>query len=209
MGVFKKNLDTIDKLLKDSPLDPYFTILEKKTGVQRKYVAAGVIVISIVSLFVGYASQVICNLAGFIYPAYQSMKAIESTRLEDDRRWLVYWVVYSSLSIIEFFSDWLLFWIPFYFAIKAALLVWCAHPTYNGSMVLYHQFVRPVFLENEAKLDNLIQNGAATGQKLMGDVLDDVKDIGSEVIQSQDVQEKLQEGFINAAANLSKTGKQE
>jgi hypothetical protein len=60
----------------------------------------------------------LCNFIGFVYPALESIKAIESRNKDDDTKWLTYWVVYAYLSTIEFFSDILLSWFPFYWLAK-------------------------------------------------------------------------------------------
>lgn len=50
------------------------------------------------------------NVIGFLFPAYYSFKAIESPNKEDDKQWLVYWVVYSFFTIIEAFVSIILYW---------------------------------------------------------------------------------------------------
>jgi hypothetical protein len=50
------------------------------------------------------------NVIGFLFPAYYSFKAIESPNKEDDKQWLVYWVVYSFFTIIESFVSIILYW---------------------------------------------------------------------------------------------------
>lgn len=46
------------------------------------------------------------------------IKAVESPSKEDDTVWLTYWVVYSLFGLVEFFSDLLLSWFPFYYVGK-------------------------------------------------------------------------------------------
>ena len=40
----------------------------------------------------------------FLYPAYWSIKALETSDLKDDRKWLTYWVVFAFFSVLEYFS---------------------------------------------------------------------------------------------------------
>jgi hypothetical protein len=48
------------------------------------------------------------------------MKALESPNKDDDTKWLTYWVVFALFSIIEYFSDILLYWFPFYWLFKVS-----------------------------------------------------------------------------------------
>lgn len=45
-------------------------------------------------------------------------KAIDSEEKDDDTQWLTYWVVYAVFGLVEYFTDLVLSWIPFYFLAK-------------------------------------------------------------------------------------------
>merc|ERR1712050_416207 len=152
-------------------------------------------------LVVGFAAQIICNIVGFLYPAYESIRAIESTATKDDTKWLTYWVVYSSFIIVEFFSDYLLFWIPFYYVLKCALLLYCMLPQYNGSQLVYQYCIRPLFLEHQAKIDQALAKTKKMGSSLADQVVDEAKDIGSEIKDSDMAKQATAKVMQQAAEN--------
>lgn len=73
----------------------------------------------------------------------QSIKAIETDSKEDDTLWLTYWIIFSLFKVVEGISDFVISFIPFYFFLKAALLVWCYHPKSKGAEKLYALVIKP------------------------------------------------------------------
>ena len=67
---------------------------------------------------------------------------------DDDTRWLIYWVIYAVFTILETFTDTLLYWIPFYFAFKVGFLVWLMLPSHNGAELIYKKVLKPFVAKN-------------------------------------------------------------
>ena len=107
---------------------------------------ASFLVLGLFTSGVRWASALFCNVAGFAFPAYLSLKALESELAEDHQlltQWLTYWVIYGFLLVIENFSGTLTAWIPFYYAFKLGFLAWLFMPTSNGGAFMYHHYISP------------------------------------------------------------------
>jgi len=114
--------------------------------------------VTAVLVFFGIGAGSLCSIVGFLYPAYKSFEAIESKNRGDDTQWLIYWVVYAFFSVLEVFIDFLVYWIPFYYAFKLAFLLWAMLPQTKGAKFLYDSFLKDFLKSNESKIDVALEN---------------------------------------------------
>lgn len=167
-------IESIQKALKDEnrPWTKYFTLVENKTGIDRVYLFVQIVICLVIYLLLGVGQQLVCNLIGFVYPAYCSLKALETSQKEDDTKWLTYWVIFALFTLIEFFSNYILALLPFYWVLKCFFYVWLMAPTeYNGSLLLYRRIIRPKFLQYQPQLDKLISTTKETAIKVTAETL--------------------------------------
>ena len=116
----------------------------------------------LIDIIFGRSGQLICHFIGFVYPAYRTTKVIESKHNEDGEeedkvQWLMYWVVFSTFHLVEFFSDTILGWIPTYWVCKSLFLIGCMTPL-NLSSFIYHKIILPVFKKNESMIDDVVSD---------------------------------------------------
>jgi len=160
-------------LVKYPAVDDIVGKASNATKVSKVNLIMGVIAFTAVWLAIGYGAPFLCDFIGFVFPAYLSFKAVESADTRDDTQWLTYWIVYSYFGILEFFSDYLLFWIPFYSLIKCSFLLWMVN--YNGASLIYSRFIRPFLQQKEAAIDEVVDR--------VEDVADQIDDYVEEYVE--------------------------
>jgi len=191
MANVQQNIETykakLDKILheKNAATD-LLAKIEAKTGVRRLYIVCGLLAICALHLMIGYGSEFLCNFIGFLYPAYASVKAIETKGKDDDTKWLTYWVVYSCFGLTEFFADIFFFWVPFYWFFKCLFLLYCMVPTsWNGSIVIYRRFIRPFVLKYQDKIDKTLDQAKEAGSELIDEAQGAAADATAEAISKR------------------------
>jgi len=155
----QKFLDDIDKHLHEpGTFTNLLGKIESKTGAKRLHIVAGIVVFHALYLLFGRWAQLLCNLMGFIYPAYISIKAIESLNKDDDTQWLTYWVVFSMFNVAEFFSKTILHYFPFYWLAKCVFLLYLYMPMSQGAQLIYQKFIRPLHLQSHIRINDALNN---------------------------------------------------
>lgn len=136
---------------------PWMRKAAERFNLKTAHIALVVVLVAFIMVFSGVLDYLVCNLIGTVYPAYLSFKAIESKEGDDDKQWLTYWVVFAIYSVVDDFSGVLLFWLPFYYPIKLAVLIWLVWPKTRGALVVYERLIKPLLKRFEGKIDEKLR----------------------------------------------------
>lgn len=149
---------------------PLLQQAEEATKIPKEYLAISGSFLLLSLVFFGIGAGSLCSIVGFVYPAYKSLLAIETPTRGDDTQWLIYWVVYCFFSMIEVFTDFLLYWIPFYYAFKLAFLLWAMMPQTKGAKFLYDSFLKDFLKKNESKIDAALDDAKRTAGTISSEI---------------------------------------
>jgi len=137
--------DYIAQLDKELSKYPILIQLEEKTQVPKAYGALIAAVTFVSLIFINTLALPVSNLVGWAFPAYLSFRALETPGHDDDIQWLTYWVVFGWFTFIESIALRLvLYYVPWYFPIKTAFVLWLQLPATRGAQTFYHSAFRPV-----------------------------------------------------------------
>merc|ERR1711976_258788 len=126
---------------------PLLVMIEQKIHhpqVNKARIVMGLLGVAFFFVLLGFLDELICNLVGFVYPAYASIRAIETPQKDDDTQWLTYWVVFATFSILEYFSGFIMSYFPFFYVLKFAFLLWLLSPLHNGARIFYGIALKPL-----------------------------------------------------------------
>lgn len=141
--------------------------IKDKTGINQYVLIASVVGVVASLLYFGNLEKEITTLTGIIFPAYMSMKALDSKDEEDDKQWCTYWVVFFSFELVECYFELFSFGalhslIPYYFLIKLVFLIWLFFPTTQGANFIYEKIFSKVFSKYEVNIDKAINDVTTT-----------------------------------------------
>ncbi|KAF8366804.1 yop-1 [Pristionchus pacificus] len=167
----QKVIDDVDKQLHEKgSLTDMLGMVESKTGIKRLHIVLGAFGLQALYLVFGHFAGLVCNIIGFLYPAYVSVMAIESAGKEDDTQWLTYWVVFAVLSVCEFFAQQIVAVFPIYWLVKAVFCIWLYLPATKGATILYQKGIRPFVLKNQSSIDQAARKVADAAKDVVGEV---------------------------------------
>ncbi|KAI8061663.1 TB2/DP1, HVA22 family-domain-containing protein [Gongronella butleri] len=117
--------------------------MEQSTRIPKVYIALFFATFVFILLFFNIAGRLITNLIAWIYPAVESLKAIDSSDHSKRQQWFSYWVILGLLHSIEYFEDTLVYWLQFYFLFKAVFLLYLMLPSFKGASLIHTRIIKP------------------------------------------------------------------
>jgi receptor expression-enhancing protein 5/6 len=189
MSAQKKEESNLEYSLYDKYLEQ-MRLIEEKSGIPGTYVI-GVLLAAILFVWIGFLEKLITNLVGTVYPAFWTIKSIES-KTDDDKRWLTYWVVFGFFTIVDMFSGFILKFIPFYFFLKICFLIILFMPNSQACNIVYKLFVVRVFKTFEQDIDTASVKITEYTKELVSD--------GANYIEKE--KNKIVTGVINPPPSL-------
>ncbi|CAK9823357.1 Receptor expression-enhancing protein 1 [Anthophora retusa] len=111
-----------------------------------------------------FVSRLVILVFGNLYPAYASYKAVRTKDIKEYVKWMMYWIIFALFTCAETFTDlFFSFWFPFYYELKAILVIWLLSPATKGSSILYRRFVHPTLIRREAEIDEALARATEQG----------------------------------------------
>ncbi|KAL8554892.1 hypothetical protein ACS0TY_002896 [Phlomoides rotata] len=78
------------------------------------------------------------------YPLFASIRAVENDSKYHMKKLIIYWTLFSLISLFEFTFLKLIVWIPFWDSIRLIAIIWLVMPRFQGACHAYQILVRPV-----------------------------------------------------------------
>ena len=159
-------------------------LIQEKTGING-YVFIGLLILSLIFVYFNLFENLITNLIGTVYQTFWTIKSIES---KDGKaiHWLIYWIIFNSFILLDFFSGFVVKIIPFYFVMKICFLIWLQWPESKGCDIIFSYVINNIFESIEEELDEYVQ---------------EVKDVSNDYVFNEKNKQKIM-GITKALKNF-------
>ena len=164
----KKSDDSDNQISLLEKWDNQMNLIQEKTGIKGSFVIWGLI-LAVIFVYFNIFDSIITNLVGTVYPAFWTIKSLEQNLIEEQKKWLTYWVVFGSFIIVDMGSPVIVKFIPFYFVLKILFLMWLFMPGSNGCTIVYYLVVKKIFGYYEDKIDSYIGGAKDYANDMLAD----------------------------------------
>ena len=152
-------LDLIrNEINKNPKLKKLSDAFECQTKISTENIVLGVAIVALFMLFSGYGAGMICHLASFAYPFYFTLVTLsQSKKGPASQFWLVYWIVYGFLGVLETILGVFLKQVILYYPFKLLFCLWLYLPQFKGADIVYSKVIVPLFKRHETVIDEALR----------------------------------------------------
>lgn len=173
-------LATIEQRLDISRFNtiPFIQTLSVKSKQRPEHITLALIAIAVLFLTItGFGQKILLILFAFLYPAYKSFTALESEDKSDDKRWLIYWVVFGFVFAFKNLLWCVLSYIPFANLLLTAGLFAIYSPLTQGYIYVYEYAFKPFLQAYQTSIRKYID--------MASDEIADKANRGGKVVREQ------------------------
>ena len=103
----------------------------------------------------GFANEY-SSIITILFPIFASYKALRTSDPAQLTPWLMYWVVLSCFSLFDYWTWFILSWLPFYAYVRLIVLSYLVLPQTQGAKLLYQSYIHPFLSHHEHEIDKFI-----------------------------------------------------
>ncbi|KAL5606525.1 hypothetical protein BROUX41_002928 [Berkeleyomyces rouxiae] len=103
-------------------------------------------------------ANLLSTVASFLFPLYASYKALKTSDPASLTPWLMYWVVFGCLMLVESWTYWFFSWVPFYGYFRLGFILYLMLPQTQGARYMYETYIAPYLQQNESSIEEFIAN---------------------------------------------------
>ncbi|KAL8813561.1 MAG: hypothetical protein Q9200_000170 [Gallowayella weberi] len=100
--------------------------------------------------------NLLSSLITILFPIFASYKALRTSDPAQLIPWLMYWVVISCCSLVEYWTFFIVSWVPFYAYLRLFLLSYLVMPQTQGARLIYQSYIHPFLAHHESDIDIFI-----------------------------------------------------
>ena len=154
-------MDKIDSVLRIIGIDhltqlPFVKKISERTKAPPSLIVFGVTVLVVLLCLSIYFGTVMTYITMFLFPAYDSFKAIENKDQANQNRLLTYWMVFGTFFALDEVLRAVFSFLPFFHLIRLALLFAFYSRSINGAEYFYQYVQKPAFERVSGVVDEFL-----------------------------------------------------
>jgi receptor expression-enhancing protein 5/6 len=115
--------EIIEELYRSSENWRLLRFIAKKFNIQSGSVVLVFISICFLFILLGVHEKIICDTLTFAFPAWWTMHSIKNANLANNKLWISYWMIYSTLKLLDHYISFIIQFVPLYYLIKSIFLI--------------------------------------------------------------------------------------